>query len=138
MKRNDRKYIKLVHFIKALKTDLEISKYLYNRSGNKQYKNEYRYNKYLLLYIRNRLGKFKELGNLIGVLNKTENSGTSMNIAKKERSIRTFYRIIGRQYKELVSEIYNAEDSLYNKYILLKEKNENNQRTESKGLERTL
>ena len=121
MKRNDRKYIRLVHFIKALKADLVISKYLYDKNGYRQYKNEYRYNKYLLNFIKNKLEESKELNAFLKCLNQNENSGISIDNIKINKSTRTVYRMLNLQYNKLANEIYNMEDALYEKYINKKE-----------------
>lgn len=121
MTRNNRKYIKLIHFIKALKADLVISKYLYDKNGYRQYKNEYRYNKYLLGFIKNKLKESKELSAFLRCLNQNENSGISINNIQTNKSTRTIYRMLNVQYNKLAHEIYNMEDELYEKYINQKE-----------------
>ena len=138
MGRGNRKYIKLIHFIKALKIDKNMSYYLYTKLGVGKNKNEYLYNKYLLMEIKDELYKYKELNNYLKILNITENSEFSINYIKKEKSYRWVYRILDIQYKEFQKTIYKIEDLLYNKYILKGNDNENNTRTKQKGMERTL
>lgn len=129
MTKKNNKYYKIVEFMRDLKTDREMSKYLYMSTGNQKFYNEYKYNRSMLKAIKEQLNKYKELKLALTYmyLNK--------NIYKADLTIptRTLYRKIDKQEKKFTQSIYEIEDKLYDKYIK-GIKNGNNTETKSKGL----
>ena len=115
--------------MRSLKTDREMSKYLYMFTGNKNFYNEYKYNKNMLKAIKEQLNKYKELKLALSYMYLNKN----IYKANLTIPIRTLYRKIDKQEKKFTQSIYEIEDKLYDKYIK-GIKNGNNTKTKSKGL----
>lgn len=129
MTKKNNRYYKIIEFIKNLKIDREMSKYLYMSTGNQKFYNEYKYNKNMLKTIREQLNKYKELKLALAYMYLNKN----IYNANLEIPIRTLYGRINKQEKKFTQSIYEIEDKLYDKYIK-GIKNGNNTETKSKRL----
>lgn len=119
-KKNRLKYKKLLDFMCLLKTDKEMSKYLFMETRNIKNLYEYRYNNELLLCMNSFIDKttcFKRLREVYADANYNEGSWCkvidSLNIDRKK-----YYDNLKIEYEQIKTQTYEVEDVLYNKYIL--------------------
>ena len=114
-----RKYSRLAEFIEQIKTDMEMSKYLYLKNDEYQNKKEYMYNKRLLQLMYNSLKTKPELLNVILYYHKKREFYSLIEPYSKKLNIseRTFFRRLSMQLGKFKNDIYKKEDVLYNEYI---------------------
>lgn len=110
------KYKKLLDFIREIRTDGEMSKYLFIETKDLKKLNEYKYNKNLYMCASMLLDKTKYLKELKVKYDEEEGSFEQiLNRAGMKRS--SFYRRLDKEYNYIVNQIYRLEDILYDKYI---------------------
>lgn len=119
-KKDRLKYKKLLDFMCLLKTDKEMSKYLFMKTKNIKNLYEYRYNNDLLLCMNSFIDKttcFRRLREVYIGANYSEGNWCkaidSLNIDRKK-----YYDTLKAEYEQIKAQTYEVEDVLYNKYIL--------------------